>query len=77
MNGKSLGRGKPTEFPHAPHPLFLFNVGPYEPGELTARAWMDAVPFSLFHKCYRPGFFRYAPVGKAKNKSAEAVRILF
>ena len=41
VNGKSLGRGKPTEFPHAPHPLFLFHVGTYEPGELTARAWMD------------------------------------
>jgi beta-galactosidase len=40
VNGKSLGRAKPTEFPHAPHPLFLFKVGTYEPGELEARAWM-------------------------------------
>jgi beta-galactosidase len=41
VNGKSLGPAKPTEFPHAPHPLFLFEVGTYEPGELEARAWMD------------------------------------
>ena len=41
VNGKSLGRAKPTEFPHAPHPLFLFQVGTYEPGELTAHAWTD------------------------------------
>ncbi len=39
VNGKSLGRAKPTEFPHAPHPLFLFQVDAYEPGELEARAW--------------------------------------
>jgi beta-galactosidase len=39
-NGKSLGRAQATEFPHAPHPLFVFNTGPFEPGELTARAWM-------------------------------------
>jgi beta-galactosidase len=41
VNGKSLGLAKPTEFPHAPHPLFLFNVGTYEPGELEARARID------------------------------------
>jgi beta-galactosidase len=41
VNGKSLGQTKPTEFPHAPHPLFLFQVGAYEPGELTAHAWME------------------------------------
>ena len=41
VNGKSLGHVKPTEFPHAPHPLFLFEVGAYSPGELAARAWMD------------------------------------
>jgi beta-galactosidase len=41
VNGKSLGHAKPTEFPHAPHPLFLFKVGAYEPGELEARAWME------------------------------------
>jgi beta-galactosidase len=40
VNGKSLGRAKPTEFPHVPHPLFLFKVEAYEPGELEARAWM-------------------------------------
>ncbi|MGD0008862.1 MAG: glycoside hydrolase family 2 TIM barrel-domain containing protein [Terriglobia bacterium] len=40
VNGKPLGRAKPTEFPHAPHPLFLFKVGAFEPGELQARAWM-------------------------------------
>ncbi len=40
VNGKSLGRAKPTEFPHAPHPLFLFKADAYEPGELEARAWM-------------------------------------
>ena len=38
-NGKSLGRKKPSEFPHTPHPLFAFQVGAFEPGELTARAW--------------------------------------
>lgn len=27
VNGKSLGRAKQTEFPHAPPPLFLFKVG--------------------------------------------------
>src|SRR6516165_3861150 len=26
LNGKSLGRAEPTEFPHAPHPLFLFKA---------------------------------------------------
>jgi len=41
VNGKSLGPTKPTQFPHTPHPLFLFEVGTYEPGELEARAWMD------------------------------------
>ena len=41
VNGKSLGHAKATEFPHAPHPLFLFQVGTYEPGELTAHAWME------------------------------------
>ena len=41
VNGKSLGRAKPTEFSHIPHPLFLFKVDSYEPGELAARAWMD------------------------------------
>jgi len=41
VNGKSLGRAKPTEFPHIPHPLFLFKVDSYEPGELEARAWVD------------------------------------
>jgi len=40
VNGRSLGRAKPTEFPHAPRPLFLFKVDSYEPGELEARAWM-------------------------------------
>jgi beta-galactosidase len=40
VNGKSLGRAKPTEFPHAPHPLFLFKIGAYEPGTLEAHAWM-------------------------------------
>jgi beta-galactosidase len=41
VNGKSLGRAQPTEFPHAPHPLFLFKVDTFEPGELVAHAWMD------------------------------------
>jgi beta-galactosidase len=41
LNGRSLGRRQPTEFPHIPHPLFLFQVNPFEPGELVARAWMD------------------------------------
>jgi len=40
VNRKSLGRAKPTEFPRALHPLFLFKAGAYEPGELEARAWM-------------------------------------
>jgi beta-galactosidase len=40
VNGTSLGRRKPTEYPHVPHPLFLFKVATFEPGELLARAWM-------------------------------------
>jgi beta-galactosidase len=40
VNGKSLGRAKPTEFPHAPHPLFRFKLDSFEPGELEARAWI-------------------------------------
>jgi beta-galactosidase len=40
VNGKSLGRAKPSEFPHAPHPLFLFKIEDYQPGVLEARAWM-------------------------------------
>ena len=42
VNGRSLGRRKPTEFPHVPHPLFVFKVATFEPGELTARAWMGS-----------------------------------
>jgi len=41
INGKSLGRAKPTEFPHIPHPLFAFKVASFDPGEVEARAWMD------------------------------------
>jgi beta-galactosidase len=41
VNGKSLGRAKPTEFPHVPHPLFLFKMDAYVPGELEARAWIE------------------------------------
>ena len=41
INGKSLGRAKPTEFPHIPHPLFAFKVTSFDPGEVEARAWMD------------------------------------
>ncbi|HZO98938.1 MAG TPA: DUF4982 domain-containing protein, partial [Terriglobia bacterium] len=40
LNGKSLGRAKPSEYPHAPHPLFLFKMDSYQPGVLEARAWM-------------------------------------
>jgi beta-galactosidase len=40
LNGKSIGRAKPSEYPHAPHPLFLFRVDFYPPGVLEARAWM-------------------------------------
>jgi beta-galactosidase len=43
LNGKSLGRAKPTEFPHVPHPLFLFKEDAYVPGELEARAWMEGI----------------------------------
>jgi beta-galactosidase len=41
VNGKPLGRARPTEFPHAPHPLFLFRLDAYQAGELEARAWMN------------------------------------
>ena len=41
VNGRSLGRAKPTEFPHVPHPLFLFKVDAYIPGVLEARAWRE------------------------------------
>ena len=40
VNGKSLGRKKPSEFPHAPHPLFLFHVDGFEAGGLLAKAWV-------------------------------------
>jgi beta-galactosidase len=39
LNGKSLGRAKPTEYTHVPHPLFLFHPAAYEAGTLEARAW--------------------------------------
>ena len=41
LNGKPLGRAKPTEFPHLLHPLFVLPVPAFEPGELVAHAWMD------------------------------------
>jgi len=41
INGKSRGRAKPPEFPHVPHPLFVFQVAAFDPGEVEARAWMD------------------------------------
>jgi beta-galactosidase len=40
LNGKPLGRVKPTEFPFLLHPLFVFAVPGFEPGELVARGWM-------------------------------------
>ena len=40
VNGKSLGRKKPSEFIHAPHPLFLFHVDGFEAGGLLAKAWV-------------------------------------
>jgi len=40
VNGKSIGRAKPTEYPHAPHPLFHFKLDSFAPGELEARAWI-------------------------------------
>ena len=40
VNGKSLGRKKPSEFPHVPHPLFLFHVDGFAAGELSAKAWV-------------------------------------
>jgi beta-galactosidase len=40
VNGKSLGRAKPAEYPHAPHPLFHFKLGSFASGELEARAWI-------------------------------------
>jgi len=40
VNGKSLGRKKPSEFTHAPHPLFLFHVDGFEAGRLLAKAWV-------------------------------------
>jgi beta-galactosidase len=41
INGKSLGRAKPTEFLHIPNPLFVFKVASFDPGEVEALAWMD------------------------------------
>jgi beta-galactosidase len=40
VNGNSLGRAKPTEFPHAPHPLFHFKLDAFEGGIIEARAWI-------------------------------------
>ena len=39
VNGESLGHAKPSEFPHAPHPLFRFALGSFTAGEVTARAF--------------------------------------
>lgn len=35
-----MGRRKPTEFPHAPHPIFLFQVDGFAAGKLSAKAWV-------------------------------------
>ena len=40
LNGKPLGRAKPTELPSLLHPLFVFTGPDFEPGELVAHAWM-------------------------------------
>ncbi|MFN8009201.1 MAG: glycoside hydrolase family 2 TIM barrel-domain containing protein, partial [Terriglobia bacterium] len=40
INGQSLGRAKPTEYLHVPHPLFAFKVSSFNSGEVEARAWM-------------------------------------
>lgn len=40
VNGKSIGRQRPTEFPHLPHPLFKFKLGDaYHPGTVEALAF--------------------------------------
>ena len=38
-NGKSLGRQKPSEFLHLPHPLFQFDLSGFTPGEVTAKGF--------------------------------------
>jgi beta-galactosidase len=40
LGGKSMGRAKPTEFPHLAHPLFVFAVPAFVPGELVAQAFL-------------------------------------
>jgi beta-galactosidase len=40
VNGKSIGRAKPTEYPHVPHPLFHFKLDSFASGDLEARAWI-------------------------------------
>jgi len=40
VNGKSLGRQRPTAFTHMPHPIFKFKLGDaYEPGTAEAIAY--------------------------------------
>jgi len=42
VNGKSLGRQKPTEFMHLPHPLFKFALADaFQPGPVEALAYRD------------------------------------
>jgi beta-galactosidase len=54
VNGRSLGRKKPTEYPNLPHPLFLFRAGEFEEGELKATAWIGGKP-AEFHSVRTPG----------------------
>ncbi|HVX68058.1 MAG TPA: glycoside hydrolase family 2 TIM barrel-domain containing protein, partial [Bryobacteraceae bacterium] len=44
VNGKTLGRRKPSEYPHLPHPLFLFKLDSFAPGEVTAKAFRRGEP---------------------------------
>jgi beta-galactosidase len=39
VNGKSLGRRKPSEYMNVPHPLFLFKLDSFAPGEAVAKAF--------------------------------------
>lgn len=42
VNGRSLGRRKPSVYPSLPHPLFEFKLDGFEPGELTGKAYRGA-----------------------------------
>jgi beta-galactosidase len=54
VNGRSLGRKKPSEYPNLPHPLFQFPASDFEEGELKATAWIEGKAVAT-HSVRTPG----------------------